>query len=129
MTSSVASRIKSSPVSHFRRQVCAYCSLYPEIPQKTRPPKALLKRFLGSALYFQPPSLSKLVDPVVKAAEKLNKAIEHRGYLKIKTATERRFEQKAQLRNVMQQANMTRRKMEKQQKEASRRREQGESQP
>lgn len=83
---------------------------------------------MGSALYFQPPSLNKLVDPVVKAAEKLDKAIEHQGYLKIKTATERRFENKAAQRDIRQQADMNRREIEKQQEEALRRREQDESQ-
>ena len=55
---------------------------------------------MGSALYFQPPSLSRLVDPVVNAAEKLDKAIDEQGYLKIKTATELRFEKEAEQRRM-----------------------------
>jgi len=56
------------------------------------------------ALQFHPPSLSRLVNPVVNAVEKLEKAIDHHGYVKIKTATERNREARKRHEQMAQQA-------------------------
>lgn len=79
------------------------------------------------ALMFQPPSLSRLVNPVVEAAKKIDKAIDMHGYLKVKTATERKFEEKAMWESTMQQAKWTRRQIEEQQRERTQRPEEDES--
>jgi hypothetical protein len=44
------------------------------------------------AMRIRPLHLSRLVNPVIKAAEKVNKAIDSHGYLKTKTFSERQRE-------------------------------------
>lgn len=69
------------------------------------------------AMRFRPLHLSRLVNPVIKAAEKIDKAISHDGYVKIKTATERKHELSAMWKQTMRQAEIARRESERQREE------------
>ena len=49
---------------------------------------------MEEGLRFHPPNLSQMVGPLTKAAERIEKAIDHQGFVKIKTATERKRERR-----------------------------------
>ncbi len=52
---------------------------------------------MENAMSQRQPNLGQLIDPVVRAAEKIEKAIDHKGYVRTKSATERTRE----LRTIM----------------------------
>jgi len=72
------------------------------------------------ATRFLPRDPGEMVGPVVKAAEKINKAIDADGYVRIKTAGERRREMRRQWENMQREAAELRAELEQRRRERER---------
>lgn len=76
---------------------------------------------MEEVLRFHPPNLSQLVGPLTKAAERIEKAIDNQGFVKIKTATERERELRERLdRMTGESAQEAAREAERQREERNR---------
>jgi hypothetical protein len=63
------------------------------------------------------PSLNWVVRPIIRAAEKIDQAIDGRGYMKIKTATERKRERNVERQTLMEEIESASEEAEKRRQE------------